>query len=182
MRASEKEIICRKYCCTHWAAWFGYPMTGPTPYIKHKKDRIGGEEMIQLTDNSSTICLYSMDHAIKFLAPQPPEKRALSLSNSSLIVISLNSLSISLPPFEDSTSLRSSFVGARWLAALHVDHLLDYAIKFRVQDPIRLQAAPVRYNGFNMRVPCLLPILPLLKECNESTGGEEPIGEVSFIF
>ena len=35
------------------------PMTGPAPYIKHKKNRIRGVEMIQLTDNSSTICLSS---------------------------------------------------------------------------------------------------------------------------
>ena len=34
-------------------------MTGPAPYIKQKKNRIGSVEMIQLTDNSSTICLYS---------------------------------------------------------------------------------------------------------------------------
>ena len=84
--------------------------------------------MIQLTDNSSTICLYSecsspasLHSIIKqarlalqwimllnFWLPNHLKKRALSLSDSSLIVISLNSLRISLPPFEDSTSLRSS--------------------------------------------------------------------------
>ena len=102
-------------------------MTGPAPYIKHKKNRIGGVE-IQLTDNSSTICLYSecsspasLHSIIKqarlasqwivplnFWLPNHLKKRALSLSDSSLIVISLNSLSVSLPPFKDSTSLRSS--------------------------------------------------------------------------
>ena len=104
------------------------PMTGPAPYIKHKKNRIGSVEMIQLTNNSSTICLYSecsspasLHSIIKqawlasqwimpliFWLPNHLKKRAPSLSDSSLIVISLNSLSVSLPPFEDSTSLRSS--------------------------------------------------------------------------
>ena len=85
--------------------------------------------MIQLTNNSSTICLYSECsslaslHSIikqarlalqwivllKFWLPNHLKKRALSLSDSSLIVILLNSLSVSLPPFKDSTSLQSSF-------------------------------------------------------------------------
>ena len=85
--------------------------------------------MIQLTDNSSTICLYSeysspasLHSIIKqarlasqwitllnFLLPNHLKKGALSLSDSSLKVILLNGLSVSLLPFKDSTSLRSSF-------------------------------------------------------------------------
>ena len=158
--------------------------------------------MMQLTDNSSTICLYSecsslasLHSIIKqawlasqwimplnFWLPNHLKKRALSLSNSSLIVISLNSLSISLPPFEDSTSLRSSSTTLSELGDWQHFMLIIFLIMLSSSDPIRLQAAPVRYNDFDTRVPCLLPIPPLLKECNDSTGGEEPIAEVSFIF
>ena len=178
MRASEKEIICREYCCTHWAAWYGYPYDRPSTLYKRRIELEVWRWYNSLIIHLLFVCIQSVLVWHLYTASQ----KALSLSDSSLVVIWLNSLSVSLPPFEDSTSLRSSFVGARWLAALHVDYLLDYAIKFRVQDPIRLQAAPVGYNSFDTRVPCLLPILPLLKECNDSAGGEELIGEVSFIF
>ena len=67
MRASEKEIIAESIVAHTGQHGLDTPMTGPAPYIKHKKNRIRGMEMIQLTDNSSTICLYSECSSPAFL-------------------------------------------------------------------------------------------------------------------